>query len=245
MNVKMKNQLLSGVFVLSLVGVASAREITGAVTYRERIALPPNAVVTVRLEDIGAADRATELVSELRFVTGTQQVPFSFRLPYVDSAIQRGRRYQVRASIHSESQLMFASSAAYNVISNGVRKANIAVQRVAPSANLILGITWKLTELNGKPALPGRSGNPSITFDKNGTKFSSHTGVNSLSGSCKLTGASINITPGIQTMIGASPELMQQEKDFSAALKATTSYRLVNGKLELLRGSEIVARFDQ
>jgi putative lipoprotein len=245
MKLKMKKQLLVGIAALGLAGIAWCGEITGSVSYRERIALPANSVITIRLDDISVAGRAAELVSELRFVTGTRQVPINFRLPYMDSAIQKGRRYQIRASIHTENQLMFASNTAYPVVNNGIKKASIVVQRISPSANLILGIQWKLTELNGKPALPGRSGGPTINFDKGGTKFTSHTGVNSLSGSFKLTGGSINISPGIQTLIGASPELMQQEKDFSAALKATTSYRLVDGKLELLKGSEIVARFEQ
>lgn len=245
MYVNMKKLLFSGVLVASLAGIGTAGEITGTVSYRERIALPPNSIITVRLEDVSAADRASVIISELKFVSGSQQVPFGFRLQYADTAIQKGHRYQVRSSIHAENQLMFTSSTAYPVISNGAKKANILVQRVAPSANLILGITWKLTELNGKPSLPGRSGSPSITFNRDGSKFSSNTGVNSLSGAFKLTGGSINIRPGIQTLIGASPELMQQEKDFSAALRATTSYRLVNGKLELIKGSEIVARFEQ
>ncbi|MHC6802504.1 YbaY family lipoprotein, partial [Vibrio antiquarius] len=35
---------------------ASMKTITGTVAYRERIALPPNAVVTVALEDVSLAD---------------------------------------------------------------------------------------------------------------------------------------------------------------------------------------------
>lgn len=244
MNVKMKKLLLLGVALVGLLGVAVAGEITGTVGYRERIALPANSLITIRLEDVSAAGRPAELISELRFVSGTRQVPFSFRLPYTDSAIQKSHRYQVRATVHSENQLMFASTVAYPVINNGLRKVNIQMQRAA-APSPILGITWKLTELNGKPALPGRTSAPTITFDKGGARFKSHTGVNSLSGTFKLSEGSLNIEPGVQTLIGASPELMEQEKDFSAALKATTSYRLLDGKLELLKGAEVVARFER
>ncbi len=230
---------------LTLASVASARDVTGTVSYRERIALPANAVVSVRLEETGIAGTPPRMVSELNVASGGRQVPFSFRLPFEQTMAARSRRFQLRARITVGDQQMFSTSEPVPVITNGVWKANLVVKKIGPSENLILGTTWKLKELNGKPALPGRSGTPTITFDKGGAKFSSHTGVNSLSGTFRISGASISISPGMQTLIGASPEMMEQEKDFSSALKAANSYRLVNGTLELLKGADIIARFER
>ena len=42
---------------------ASMKTITGTVAYRERIALPPNAVVSVALEDVSLADAPAKAVS--------------------------------------------------------------------------------------------------------------------------------------------------------------------------------------
>ena len=39
-------------------------KVTGSVTYRERIALPPSAVVTVKLLDVSRADAPAELIAE-------------------------------------------------------------------------------------------------------------------------------------------------------------------------------------
>lgn len=43
---------------------ASRATVTGTVTYRERIALPPGATVTVRLQDVSRADAPAEVLAE-------------------------------------------------------------------------------------------------------------------------------------------------------------------------------------
>ena len=59
--------LLTGCSVATVVPEAgsgpSANLVTGTVTYRERIALPPTAVVTVRLVDVSLADAPSVLVA--------------------------------------------------------------------------------------------------------------------------------------------------------------------------------------
>ncbi len=54
---------------------ASMKTITGTVAYRERIALPPNAVVTVTLEDVSLADAPSKLLAKQTFETEGKQVP--------------------------------------------------------------------------------------------------------------------------------------------------------------------------
>lgn len=240
-----------GKILLTLLGAALAAasmagEISGSITYREKIALPSNAVITVRMEDVTVENTAPKMVSELRFAVAGKQVPFNYVLPYVDAAVTKGGRYQVRASIRSGGQLLFASANPTAVISNGMKSANLVLQRASvPQTNQLTGVTWKLIDLNGKPAITGSTSVPNIKFEADGNKLGGFTGVNHFGGSYKLTGGSLSITVGPQTLIGASQELMDQERDFTAALKEVTSYRLLDGRLDLLKGPDVIARFEK
>jgi len=96
----------------------AATRVTGTVTYRERIALPANAVVHVELSDVSRADAAAVVISE-RDITGAGQVPIAFALPYDAAAIDPGREYAVRARINVDGRLMFTTEAAVRVITRG------------------------------------------------------------------------------------------------------------------------------
>lgn len=53
------------------------QSITGSVAYRERIALPDNAVVTVYLQDVSLADAPATVIAKQNFITNGMQVHLS------------------------------------------------------------------------------------------------------------------------------------------------------------------------
>jgi putative lipoprotein len=63
---------------------SQVRRVTGKVTYRERVALPPGAVLTVRLSDVSKADVPAVVLAQTA-VEVTGQVPVPYELT-VDSA---------------------------------------------------------------------------------------------------------------------------------------------------------------
>ena len=73
--------------------------LTGTVTYRERIALPPDSRVIVSIEDVSLADAPSVTIAQNQIATAGQQVPISFALSYDRARIQPGRRYAVSARI--------------------------------------------------------------------------------------------------------------------------------------------------
>lgn len=238
----MKTKLaLSSALALAISALSMAGEVTGTVGYRERIALPPNSIITVRLEDATRVDAPAALISESKFVSGRNQVPFSFKLPYVDSAVQRNLQYFVRATIHSNGQLIYTSTEAYPVINNGVKKVDIRLMRVAASG--LSSGKWTLTELNGKQAKSNGKGGPFVQFNSEKGELSSNTGVNGMGGNFSLTGNKLTIKPGAQTMMAGSPEMMEQERAFVNMLKATDGYRINDNNLVLLKGNKIIATF--
>lgn len=83
--------------------------VTGTVTYRERIAVPTDAVVTVSLEDVSKMDVPSTLVAETRF-RANGGPPYAFALGYDPADIHNGRRYSLRATIRLGERLLFTST---------------------------------------------------------------------------------------------------------------------------------------
>jgi len=90
--------------------------VRGTVTYRERSALPPQAVIEVTLEDISRADAPATVIARQRIVANGRQVPFAFNLPYDPAAISPAGRYVVRATITVDGVLRYTTTRLYPVI---------------------------------------------------------------------------------------------------------------------------------
>src|SRR6516165_2681567 len=69
--------------------------VTGTVAYRERMALPPDAAIDVRLEDVSLQDAPPRLVGESIFAAAGQQVPIAFQLSYNPADINPAHTYQL------------------------------------------------------------------------------------------------------------------------------------------------------
>jgi putative lipoprotein len=126
--------LLTGCSVATVVPEAgsgpSANLVTGTVTYRERIALPPTAVVTVRLADVSLADAPSVLVAEQVIRTEGQQVPFEFALHYDASRILPSHTYAVQVRIEDGGKLLFISDTMNPVITRSApTRVDIVVRR--------------------------------------------------------------------------------------------------------------------
>jgi putative lipoprotein len=100
-------------------GAAADYTIGGTITYRERVALPPDAVVEVRLSDVSRQDTAAPVMAETTILPAGAQVPFSFDLRYDPEKIQPEHTYAVRATIRSGGQLRFTTTTAHHVITRG------------------------------------------------------------------------------------------------------------------------------
>ncbi|WP_018124169.1 YbaY family lipoprotein [Desulfovibrio oxyclinae] len=83
--------------------------VKGALTYRERIALGPEAVAIVRLLDVSRQDAAAPVLAEQR-IENPGQVPIRFHLEYDPKLIKPGMRYAIRAEIRYMGRLMFTTT---------------------------------------------------------------------------------------------------------------------------------------
>ena len=106
--------------------------VTGTVFYLPRIALPPNSVVEVDLQDISRQDTAAIVLGKQTITSNGRQVPFQFEIPYDPALVQEGNIYVIRAQIRADGQLLFASTSRYAVITNGhPNSANVQVNPVS------------------------------------------------------------------------------------------------------------------
>ncbi len=93
--------------------------VSGTVTYLQRIALPPQAMIQVQLVDVSRADAAAIVIDTQTIEAGGQQVPFAFQLSYDPAQIDERFTYAVQARITVDGELRFISTSSYQVITRG------------------------------------------------------------------------------------------------------------------------------
>lgn len=93
--------------------------VTGAVTYRPRIALPTNAVIEVSLVDVSRADAPAITLASQGIVTGGRQVPIPFELVYNPDSIDARYTYAVQARIMVDGELRFINTSRFAVLTQG------------------------------------------------------------------------------------------------------------------------------
>jgi putative lipoprotein len=126
--------------------------LTGTVTYRPRIALPPNAVLSVKLLDVSRADAPSVTLTETRVGTDGDQVPLPFSLDYASADVEPRNRYVVRAEIFDAAGvLLWTTDTAVPVLTQGAPRDGVEVvlaqvTEVDPAGTLV-GRTWRLSEI--------------------------------------------------------------------------------------------------
>ena len=110
-------------FALWLVGMLgwagqTSGQVRGTVTYRERLALPPDAVFEATLEDVSRADALTVVMGQAR-IERPGNPPFRFEITYDPARINPSHRYAVRARILVGGELFFSTDRSYPVLTGG------------------------------------------------------------------------------------------------------------------------------
>ncbi len=101
--------------------------VSGTVTYQDRSALPPGAIIAVQLADVSIADAPATVLATQTITVGDQQAPFPFELAYDPTAVNPGARYAVQARITIDGQLRYATQTIIPVITNGAPTSGVEV----------------------------------------------------------------------------------------------------------------------
>jgi len=103
---------------LTPITALAASAVTGTASYRERIALPPDAVFEATLEDVSRADAPAEVIGSVR-LEQPGQVPIRFEIPYDPARIDARHSYSVRARILDRDRLLFTTDRINPVLTRG------------------------------------------------------------------------------------------------------------------------------
>ncbi|WP_330983138.1 MULTISPECIES: YbaY family lipoprotein [Enterobacterales] len=108
--------------------------VSGTAWIRQKVALPPDAVLTVMLSDASLADAPSKVLSQKVTRTEGKQAPFSFVLPYNPADIQPNARILLSAAITVNDKLVFITDTVQQVINNGGTKADLTLVPVQSTA---------------------------------------------------------------------------------------------------------------
>jgi len=219
--------------------------VTGTIASVQPMTLPPNAAIEVKVQDVTGAGKT---IAETVFAAAGQQPPISFQLTYNPADINPAHTYQVLANINLNGKLIFVTGTPLWVITKGAPSQVAILVQPAPAQSAAVSGTrlrdtrWVLAEVNGTPASPGEGQSAHLELHKKG-KLTGSTGCNNLMGSYIASEGALQFTPAATTRKMCTAPVMQQEQAMLAALKATTAYKVDGNTLELLNGSQSLAKF--
>ena len=107
--------------------------VTGQITYLERMALPPEALVKVQLQDVSLADAPATVIGEQIIPTNGQQVPFLFEVTFDPGVIKDSNTYSLSVRIEDGAgNLLFINTQSYPVITreNPIFGVEVIVDKV-------------------------------------------------------------------------------------------------------------------
>ncbi len=92
--------------------------IHGTITYRPRVALSPEAIVKIWLQDVSRMDVVATNLDEVE-IRNPGQVPIAFQVRYDPAMIQQRHRYTLLVKIYEGDRTRFLNATSYPVITQG------------------------------------------------------------------------------------------------------------------------------
>lgn len=242
-----KHWFLSVLMVLlSVMGsqaLAGPATISGSVTYRERIALPDNAWLTitlVRLPD------ATPVLGASAHIPARGQVPITFALNLKSDVDLAAGSFGLLAEISQSGQAVFRNPVPVPLAPDPSSPMRITVNHIpqqpvqppiipSPPPDLF-DIVWTVTSVGGHPVVEGRPLTLSIAADH---RSGGSGGCNSYFTEASIDGNTLSFGPTAATRMACAPAIMEQEAAFFAALAATTAFERDDLGLRLLDAAGI------
>lgn len=94
-------------------------DITGSVTYLTRIALPPGAILTIRIQDTARPGVPARTLVEQRYELNGAQVPIPFSATVDKALLGKKARLAIAARIEDKGRLLFVNNLTYPTLHEG------------------------------------------------------------------------------------------------------------------------------
>jgi len=240
---------IMALLVLTSVNAGESNQVTGSVTYRERIALTPGARVEVKLLDVSLQDIAARVLAE-QTIEVIHQVPISFSLAYDPAEIDARLSYAVRATIFNGDKMLFTTDRHYPVLSRGngsevdLVLVRVGGQQSSPARPTLTGKKWVLQSIGGEAiSVAENQPTPFIQFVPQGEAniASGNAGCNSFNGTYEIGSGELSFGNLASTMM-ACPQ-MELEDRFHQALGQVNRFAIGSDRLILYSSNVEVAQF--
>jgi uncharacterized lipoprotein YbaY len=234
--------------ILLIAGCTKTATVTGTVTYREKIALPPQGVViTIKVEDISRADAPAINIGEQIIKNPGHQVPIPFEIQYNPDDIDERYTYAMRVRIEVDGELWFINTTRYQVITRGYPTSNVEVvlEKVGPRETQAFEDTaWVLESYgergNLQPVLVGTT-EITLEFKSAEGQFSGSAGCNHYFGSYEIEGGNLSIPGPIgATEMSCGEEIDNQEREYLSILQAARFYNIEGGRLTIICSAQFL-----
>ncbi|RYE07458.1 MAG: META domain-containing protein [Hyphomicrobiales bacterium] len=221
--------------------LAAKVNFSGEVTYRERIALPPDAKLRIELIDLALPDRPRLAVSA---PTGAGQVPLAFTLTFEDSLILPQHDYALRAEIRG-TNFLFRNTEPFPITPLAQTEPAVIVtspviaqaeptpseEPAAPQQLPLVNIIWQASMIGETPVPPAVE----ITLMlEPSMRAGGVGGCNSWFSQARVDATSFAIGDIARTQRSCLADRNMLEQSFFDALKAATSWRIDRDILLLL-----------
>ena len=219
--------------------------LTGTVSYRERVALPPDAVAEVSVIDATVQDVAATVVAKTAVPSEGKQVPLPFTLSYDASRIDKTHLYTVRATIKSSGQILFTTDQVRGVITQGnPTHVDLMLSRVDPesagASGDLAGSSWALVDLNGDGVVEGT--HVTLDFAEKGRATGSGS-CNRYFSTVEISGSSIRFGAVGATRMACGTAVSLQEVKYFEALEAAHRFTIEGNTLSIFGGGSKPLRF--
>lgn len=228
--------------VFSSAVMAEQKLISVTAAYRERVALPPDAILEVELLDVSRADAPSTKLSYIRF--RQDRVPFEVSLAYDEALIDERFTYVVAARMLSGGDVIFRTTSSHPVLTHGASNAVdlllVAMPQKTPEQDKtgIAGIEWAAFEILGRMFI-GKDA-PSITFDNDGS-FALFGGCNRFNGKAEVEDGKITFPDTFAgTRRACIPSIANLELGVLESLSASKRFERNGKNLVFLRDNGVV-----
>jgi putative lipoprotein len=242
-------RILVALLAFALVAPALAEDVTfaGLVTYRERMALPEDAALTITLVSLPAAQGIASAHASLG---GKASSPIQFNLNVRSDVIAAGGQYGLVAEILSGGYVIFRNREPV-LVDVAEPEGNVIEVEFSPPpphdppeqvlppvepVNPLLDVLWTVTSIGGEPVLRQTDVTFSIAADR---RAGGNGGCNNYFTEASFEIPPLTFGPIAGTRMACDPFVMAQEARFFAALEATAGYELTGDALKLVDAAGI------
>lgn len=101
--------------------------VSGTARIRQKVALPPDAVLTVTLSDASLANAPSKVLAQRVVRTEGAQAPFSFIVPFDPAEIKPDARVLLSAAVTVEGKLLFITDTVKQVVTSGGTRQDLTL----------------------------------------------------------------------------------------------------------------------